>query len=200
MRRSYIVFGVVVLVIAGAAFGLWQFYFSAQLQRYRDDITRRDQLKTARDHLRDLFGTGKPETMISKMAEKVEPWDQAVARRGQYFSTTRFINLEKVPENTLLRAFYSQQFQKEIQRIQTDAYNKGVSLSSVDLAFGQPLPETLSGRAVNGYQVAVWLSQVQLGHSILRVLLDASPMRIDAVDMWDARPDKEVLQVRAFGV
>ncbi len=201
MRRQYIIFGTVALVLAGVGYGIWAFYLKAQVDQYRKDIERRDQLKAKLDQLRGVFGNSKPETLIQSLDQKMQPWRDAVDVRGNYFSTARYQSKEVPPEKTVLRKYYSEQFAKIIQATQNQAYTKGVDLSLVDLSFDQPVPNSLQGTAVNVLQVISWLINLQIGNGVTRTIADSTPMRIDRIEMWSPRQDAfGVLQSRTFGV
>ena len=200
LRREYVIVAVALLVLGGGSFAVWKFYFKAQVDQYKEDVERLEKLKAKLEELKSEFGNQKPEDILTQYTQLVQPWSEALEQRAKFFSVDSFVKLEAAPENTVLRQFYAEQFQKIILDVNTVAYNKNVQIAMVNLTFGQPQPDSLRGRSVNAMEVLYWLTNLQLGAGMVKKLLDNNAALIETVEMWEPRPSAEVLQVRTFGV
>ncbi|MFA6243480.1 MAG: hypothetical protein WC655_21245, partial [Candidatus Hydrogenedentales bacterium] len=199
LRREYVIVAVALLVLGGGGFAVWKFYFQAQVDQYKADVERLDKLKAKLEELKSEFGNQKPEDILTQYTQLVQPWSEALEQRAKFFSIDSFIKQETAPENTVLRQFYAEQYQKILQDVNTVAYNKNVQIATVDLSFGQPHPDTLRGRSVNPMEVVYWTTNLQLGSSMVKKLLENNAALLESVEMWEPRPSAEVLQARTFG-
>ncbi|MBX7255433.1 MAG: hypothetical protein K1Y02_03640 [Candidatus Hydrogenedentes bacterium] len=200
LRKEYIITLVALLLFGGGGYAVWKFYFSAQLDKYREDVKYLDGLKAKLDELQKRFGNQKPEDILTQYAELVQPWSEALDQRGKFYSADAYVKVDTPPEKVVLREYYAEQYQKIVQEVSTLAYNKGVQMPGVDLSFGQNRPDELRGRAVNNMEVMIWIAGLQLGAGFTKELINHNPAYIEAVDMWDPRPNLEILNARTFGV
>ncbi len=190
---------VLLLIIALAAIGAgYQFWVKETLERYNEDERYAEELERKLEDLQTTFARTKPELVLEQWRNVIEPWEQSIAQRKQYFTLGDAMEIEEVPEDKLARYHYEEQYNKLLPALQQEVYEKGVYYQIT--GFGVPAPPSLSGASVREEDVERWLRRIALGCDTVRMLADANVRYIQAVELWPPRTEQGVLRMHTAGL
>ncbi len=184
----------------GAGGAVYQFYFKEQVDRYNANAIYLKSIENKRADLDRKFNGKKPDEMVARYRQLVNPWIDAAESRARIFNIEDYTKVDPVPEGVLARPYYIEHVEGMKNQLLTDAYNAGVALVNVDTYFGRPTPADLSSTTITANDATNWLSEVQLGSSIIRLLISKGAIQINNFDMWPEELKAEIFLRRTFGV
>lgn len=202
MRREYIIAIVIVSLLGGSVFAVYQFFLKERLEGYAEDQLRLEQLEKRYGELSEKFNNTKPKVVIEDVANRVNPWKEAVDQRGDYFNIGEFETIEPVPDDVLSYKLY---YMEKAPKVQTAFYDylRDEGKSNVvyfDLWFNAPQPEQVKALSPDKSVVAVWLTAMQFGYSFTRMFVDANVISLKQMLLWERRIDQQVLEAYTAGV
>jgi len=190
---------VLLLIIALAAIGAgYQFWVKETLERYNEDERYSEQLERKLETLQTTFARTKPELVLEQWRNVIEPWEQSIAQRKQYFTLGAATQIEEVPEGKLARYHYEEQYNELLPALQQEVYEKGVYYQVT--GFGVPAPPSLSGTTIREADVERWLRRIAFGSDTVRMLVNANARYIQAVELWPPRTEQGVLRMHTAGL
>jgi len=190
---------VLLLIIALAAIGAgYQFWVKETLERYNEDERYAEQLERKLESLQTTFARTKPELVLEQWRNVIEPWEQSIAQRKQYFTLGEATQIEEVPEDKLARYHYEEQYNELLPALQQEVYEKGVYYQIS--GFGVPAPPSLSGATIREEDVERWLRRIAFGCDTVRMLMNANARYIQAVELWPPRTEQGVLRMHTAGL
>lgn len=203
MNRQYVFTVVVLLAVAGATAGVYQFYFKEQLETFAENRNNLDLLQKQLQTLQKTFDKTKPDVIVRMWRGAVIPWSDAVTQRATFFNLKEVYETEPMPEGELPRFYYEKESNRLIAQIQNAAYtrNPPCHLPAVVYAqFGAPQMSQLTGQAVTREDVELWLQRIRQGCFITKMLLDAKVITIGNIVLWPKRVEGGVLELHTVGV
>lgn len=190
---------VLLLIIALAAIGAgYQFWVKETLERYNEDERYAEQLERKLENLQTTFARTKPELVLEQWRNVIDPWEQSITQRKQYFTLGDATQIEEVPEDKLARYHYEEQYNELLPALQQEVYEKGVYYQIT--GFGVPAPPSLSGSTIREEDVERWLRRIALGCDTVRMLVNANARFIQAVELWPPRTEQGVLRMHTAGL
>jgi hypothetical protein len=204
MRREYIISVVVLLVIGGVVFGVYQFYLKERLEKYAADQLKLEQLHAKYEELDRKFEGHRPEDVIQDIKNRVRPWEEAVETRAGYFNMASFREFDPVPNDEFsYKLYYMNRAPKQYNTFMEYLIQEGKANAipaNLNLWFGAPNPNAASMSAdPNRLQVAMWLGAMQFGHSFVRLFVDADVVALHDLRLWQERTANQVLRAYTAG-
>ncbi len=202
MRREYIIAIVVMALIAGGVFAVYQFYLKERLEKYAKDQLRLEQLTTKYTELKTKFNNTQPQKVIEDVAGRVNPWKEAVDDRGEYFNIGDFRTIDPVPDDVLsYKLYYLERAPKVYNEFKEYLRNEGKENAvGVNLWFRAPPPDRVTDLRPNKLHVAAWLGAMQYGHSTVKMFVDANVITLRQLRLWETRVDHQILDAYTTGV
>lgn len=200
MKKQHIIAILVLLVVAGAIGAGYQFYFKEQLEKYSDNEQFLEGLRAKHADLDRQFKGKKPDEVVATYRNLVNPWADAAESRARIFSVDAYAAVDPVPEGEIPKPYYIRQVEAMKNQLITDAYTSGIGIPGVDPYFGQPAPDRLVGTTITAEDAQKWLSEVQFGSSLVRMLMSNGAIQINNFVFWSPEVIETVLNARTFGV
>ena len=202
MRREYIIAIVVMALIGGGVFAVYQFYLKERLEKYAKDQLQLEQLTTKYTELKTKFNNTVPKKVIEDVANSVNPWKEAVDERGEYFNVGDFRVIEPVPDDVLsYKLYYLERAPKVYNQFNEYLRNEGKQNAiAVNLWFRAPPPDRVTDLRPNKLHVAAWLGAMQYGHSTVKMFVEANVINLRQLRLWEPRVERQVLDAYTTGV
>ena len=140
-----LVIAIVLLISAllGMA-ALYQFYVKAIIEDLQEKKTTREQIEKKLHELETTFHGTKPEVIIKTWRQETQPWADAITERTDFFKSGGELESLKVPEESIPKFYYANEFPKLEERLWDYVDEKRCEISD-GLKFGAPSPGTLTG-------------------------------------------------------
>ncbi len=202
MRREYIIAILIVALLAGGVFAVYQFYLKERLEKYAEDQLRLEQLEEKYTDLKEKFNNTQPKVVIEDVANRVNPWKEAVDQRGKYFNVGNFREFDPVPDEVLSYKLYYLERAPEVYN-SFNEYLRGEGKEGavgVNLWFNAPPPERVTDLRPNKLEVGIWLAAMQFGHSFVKMFVDANVITLSQMRLWEPRVDRQLLTAYTAGV
>jgi len=204
LRREYIIAIVIVALLGGGVFAVYQFFLKERLEGYAKDQLKLEQLEKKYVELSEKFENTKPKAVIEDVANRVNPWKEAVDQRGDYFNIGDFKKIDPVPEDHLSYKLY---YMEKAPKVEAAFYDylrdegkSNVVGTGIDLWFSAPRPDRVKDLRPDQSEVAVWLMAMQFGSSFVKMFIDADVISLRQMLLWEARIDQQVLEAYTAGV
>lgn len=203
----YHVIAALVLVAVVAALGLtYKFYFEEKLQAYTQAEEDREKLINKLEQVQKRFKGQQPDDYFKAMNDAIAPLNDAVLVRSQFFNLRDFWVEEQIPEDVRvpMKFHYQRQYREKEAALQQDAYAHIPPVAyPFDLftrSFGAPAPEQLADASVSREDVQRWLTQINYGMAVTRLLIKANALAINDIVLWPPRDEFGVLEMRTVGL
>lgn len=183
MKKEYIIFfgaGILLLLVIGIGY---QFYLKPTAARLDEKKQEYNRYSAKLQELEERYGGYVPEDVVSAWMLQVTPWFNTIDSRGELFGLGR-LDIEEVPTNTLPKFHYAEQYQKMVEELRAEALEQGITLPPLN--FDVPTTQ-IENITMTEEEVELYLRQIAIGCSMIRLLLEYEPMAITAVHMWPPR-------------
>lgn len=200
MKRQQIIAILALLAVGGAGGATYQFYFKERLDQYGENQRYLASLQEKKAQFERDFGKGKnPEAVIEAFKNKVQPWAEAAEDRAKYYNIRQYAKVDPIPDNVIVKAYYSEKATTMTTQLYGEAYAKGISLGNIDYFFGQPTPDQLVSTTINKEEAFAWLRNIQFGSSLVRLLMANGAIQINDLRLWPTRVEPGVCHWYTFG-
>lgn len=191
MKKEQVFWAAILVIVLGAFFGVYQFYFKTKLELYAKNATTLKNAEDAYRALRTKFQGIQPDAVISAWSAVVQPWKDAVIDRGKFFNDGNWKEHTRPSEDVpILRFWYDEQLRKDITKLYTEfQQNPGLQVPSVDVLikqFGVATLDQLPGEA-DAVLVNRELGNFAFGAQTCRMLMKAKASYIAQVNLWPGR-------------
>lgn len=185
MKKGPII-AVLLLVSALGAIGAgYQFYVKERLLEFNEHKLHEEQLRKKISDLETQFQRTDPSVIIETWRGQTQPWKDAVVRRSKYFNLGDTGVPELVPEEKTPRFYYRDEYPKRFDGLQQEAWDHSCLLTPMD--FEVPPPSTLGGTRPTSGAISGYLTRIERGKSVVRMLLEANATSIQTVSLWRGR-------------
>jgi len=199
MSKEHVIAVAVFLCVLLALGGVYQFYFKERVYAYTENVEFQKKLEERLDHLGKTFSNTKPEVIVSAWRNEIQPWADAVAQRAAFFVSEDY-GVEPVPERQIPKFHYEEQYHKLFLQLQQDAYTRQPPCQIPPTTFGAPRPEDFRGNTMSRDEVVKWLTRINYGCAVTRMLIKANAYTIDAVELWPPRKEYgKLLRMQTVG-
>lgn len=201
LKKQNLIVIAVLLVVAGLGGAAYQFYIKEKLDEYAQNEKDLQGLESTHARMESLFGKGrKPDEVVTSVRNLVQPWAEAADSRAKYYDLSQFAAVEPIPENELAKPYYIQKVTEIVNALYNNAYTKNVSIQGVNPFFDQPRPEEMTGTSPRPEEAQQWLREVQLGSSVLQLLISHGALQINSLLPWPERTVQNVFEAHTYGV
>jgi len=201
LRREYLIAIIIAALLGGGVFAVYQFFLKEKLEAYAKDELRLEQLTEKYTDLSEKFSNTQPKVVIEDVANKVNPWREAVDQRGEYYNVGDFRTYEPVPDDVLSYKLYYMEKAPEVYNAFSE-YLRGegkFEAVGVNLWFRAPPPDRVKVLRPNKVEVAIWLGAMHTGHSFVKMFVDANVISLRQMRLWEQRVDRQVLDAFTVG-
>lgn len=203
MNRYHII-AALVLVAVVAALGLtYKFYFEEKLKAYGEAEEELKTLSTRLESIQARFQGKLPDEYLRTVGEAIAPLTQAATVRTQFFNMNDFWMEQEIPEDVKvpMKFYYEREFRKKYGELQQDAMAHVPQVGypgDIFIRFGAQPPENVTTATQN--EVKRWLTQINFGSAIARMLIKANAAGINDIVLWPPRDEFGVLEMRTVGL
>ena len=202
MKREHLYFAAIAVVAVVLAGAVYQFYFQGLLQDYRDNVARRNLLRTRLAELHEEFQGVRPTVLVSHWRGNLQPWADTVENRLAFFRMDE-LPIDPIPDNTLPKFHYTQEFDKRVRDLQNYAFTRNPPCQlpqGLFNYFGTPTPDSVQALSVSAAEVTQWLRQFDRSARHLRIFIDAGAEHISQFEIWPPqREDGDLLVKHTVG-
>jgi hypothetical protein len=198
MSKQALISIVVVLLVGAGMYGAYEFYVKEQLETYKANDDKLVKRISRLQELDKTFDGVKPDLVVTEWSGSVEPWKDEVRRRSEAFNLGDWTKTDPVPEGILPKFYYEEQLTKLLNERMMMAREKGqwgVPMGT----FGSPLMQDLSNQTVKAEQVGGWIGRLKLANGVTKLLLDANPMYVTDISLWQPANRGANLKLQTVG-
>ena len=98
MKQARIIYALLLCVVLGVFFGVYQFYFKEKLAAYARDAAQCASLEKRLKDLEDYFDRHKPDEIVRNWRSQVVPWTEAIVDRTKFFTYGDWYKHEMPPK------------------------------------------------------------------------------------------------------
>ena len=191
MNRIQILVVVGLLAALAGTGAVYQFYVKARIAELSTHEAAAAELERTITKMETTFEKTVPDIMISGYRQQAQPWEDAVDRRTGYFPAPETEAAIAVPKEVIPKFYYREQFPEMQRKLELEAWEKGVVLPQ-QLTFGAPDPVAMSEKNPTAELVSDWLTQYNVGATMVRTLLEANAKSVDDIKIWPSRTNESV--------
>ena len=199
MKRDRVIYISALVLMFAVCFGVYQFYFKAQLVKYAEDKALLAALNSTYSSLNSTFKAEDPDAVIQQHQAVVESWKDAISARVPYFDDSEWREYEKPPLDVfILQFWYGEQttaMTKELWDKAQKKYGAQVYQSipmDVQTMLGVAYAEQWQGLAITTELVGAQLERLRYGISLIELLMDANAKYIRQVSIYEPIPSSFV--------
>ncbi len=189
MTKGRIISVLILLGVLSVFGGVYQFYFKEKLEAYSRDEQFKETLEATLTKLVDVFSGTKPDVLCMAWTAQIQPWDDAVADRTNYFNWGDWFDHEKPPRDGSILKFW---YDKEAQRLVWDLYQKVSKTMGRYDRFPRDIQGMLDVATLEQWEnhnvtekdVNKELAKLSFGISVCEELLDAKASSITEIAVW----------------
>jgi Tfp pilus assembly protein PilO len=203
MSRHHIITALAFVLVVGTLAAVYQFYFREKLEAYAKAKQEMTQLANRLTELNGKFHSTHPQVYLPAVKGAVRPFQEAASQRAQVFNMRDMWVAETVPEDqvTMAKFYYGDKWNEKFQELWRAAYPQTQIPQDLFTSFFQvPAPEELADMAVPKEEVETWLTKINFGSAIVRMLIEAKAVSLFEMVMWDPRNDIPVLDMYTIGL
>ncbi|MFM1918465.1 MAG: hypothetical protein RLZZ303_99 [Candidatus Hydrogenedentota bacterium] len=195
MRRNQIIFGSVLVLVLAAFGGVYQFYFKEKLAQYNRDKQFRKDLETSAEELSTFFSGVKPDTVISRWRNQVQPWADALNDRAEFFNDGQWFDHEEPPaQGRILRLWYGEEQTRMLDELYKSIYEKAPGLYAFPEDILRSLEiktenELAQEREITPQILKRELAKLSFADSLINLLLDEKILALRDIKLWPRRQD-----------
>ncbi len=199
---------IIVFIVLAAVLGLtYQFYLKEKIEAYDKAEAEYEQLENRLRELKSTFGTEDPQEFVRERKELVAPLRQAETIRAQYFHLRDLWEEAEIPEDqlSLIKFYYGDQYKAKQNELLQEAYTRApqpfmLPQDPFSTYLGVPNPAQLNNVSVNKDDVKRWLTRINFGSNLLRMLSDANVYALSDFVLWPPRTEFNNLRMHTLGV
>ncbi|HOC68103.1 MAG TPA: hypothetical protein PKO23_04795 [Candidatus Hydrogenedentes bacterium] len=190
--KGQIIGTLLLLMVFGIMFAVWQFHFKAIFDGYKEDERLRASLEETMSKLQETFQGYKPELLIEAWQNEIQPWRNAREERGVYFNFGDWYQIEVTPpEARMLKFWYTEESNKQVNDLYAKIWAKmgryDLFPQDIRAKFDVATEERWEGKNVSWPIVEKNLRQLNFGIKLATMLLDANVSSVRDIVVWPRR-------------
>lgn len=183
MNKSVVALTLLLIASLAGTFAVYQLYVKKRMKELGENLAKEEQLDNRIGVLEDTFLRTKPEVVLEAWRRKTQPWADAVDARSGFFNLGNIPLEHPVPEERIPKFYYKEVYEKNLEQLEEEAYQKNIVLS--DMVFGVPAPSSFgSGSNPTHEEIEKHIVKWEFGAAMTRLLMDAGAVSIDTLNMW----------------
>lgn len=198
MSKTVVIMVFLLLAAFGGMAAGYQFYVKDRMKELNDHLAREEALKNKIQQMQTAFAdieTGKgikPEFVLAEYRGQLGPWRESVQRRGAYFELRSDTQDIEVPEGSVPRYYYKEQYPKLLQDLTTKAYTEQTYLNPAAATFPVPDPASYDGQNPKPELIEEHLRDIAFYTDMAELLIAHNAVSINGIFPWPAVNDGNI--------